>query len=96
MIRAAMQAEGKKPGNRLKKVRERLMAAKIEGAVDKLDPQNRSGNAFGWNLVRSRLGSGLLQGSDGLPPEAYRRSIDRYFELISGALTQLDASETGE
>jgi hypothetical protein len=86
MIQAALKAQGSKTDKKLKKIREKLAKANSQANLFDEDPEKRRRNVFGWNVVRSQLGSGLLQGSDGLPPEAYRRSIDRYFELISGTL----------
>lgn len=91
MIRAAMEKEGKETESKLDEVRKRLQKIKYVYAEIDSDQPQRTGAAFGWNVVRSQLGSGLLQGSDGLPPEAYRRSIDRYFDLISGSLNELEA-----
>lgn len=91
MIRAAMEKEGKETESKLDEVRKRLQKVKYVYAEIDSDQPQRTGAAFGWNVVRSQLGSGLLQGSDGLPPEAYRRSIDRYFDLISGSLNVLEA-----
>ncbi|EMI56126.1 hypothetical protein [Rhodopirellula sallentina] len=86
MIRAAMNAEGKKSKKALDRAKQLLMNAGVPRTNEMDDVDRRTGGAFGWNIVRSRLSSGLLQGSDGLPPEAYRKSIDRYFELISGSI----------
>ncbi|MFG0287763.1 MAG: hypothetical protein ACF8CQ_06305 [Rhodopirellula sp. JB044] len=86
MIRAAMNAEGKKTQKALDRARQLLMNAGVPKTNEMDQVDRRTGGAFGWNIVRSRLSSGLLQGSDGLPPEAYRKNIDRYFELISGSI----------
>ncbi len=93
MIRAAMKAEGKKSDKALERIRQKLMASTRSDENETAETEQRRGGAFGWNIVRSQLGSGLLQGSDGLPPEAYRRSIDRYFELISGSIDMTDPEQ---
>ena len=36
-----------------------------------------------WNVLVSKLEDELLQGRDQLPPEAYRRAIEQYFDEIS-------------
>jgi len=38
-----------------------------------------------WNTLGSRLEDVLRQGRGNMPPKQYRRAIERYFELISGA-----------
>jgi hypothetical protein len=38
-----------------------------------------------WNTLGSRLEDAVRQGRGSMPPRQYRRAIERYFELISGA-----------
>ena len=38
-----------------------------------------------WNTLGSRLEDAVRQGRGNTPPRQYRRAIERYFELISGA-----------
>jgi hypothetical protein len=38
-----------------------------------------------WNTLGSRLEDAVRQGRGNMPPRQYRRAIERYFELISGA-----------
>ena len=87
MIRAAMKQQvaskkkKKKRNGKSKKGNRGGDIAKIRSS----SPQQRRAAAFGWNTVRTELETGLSQGTDGRPPEAYRRSIDRYFDIISSS-----------
>ena len=43
-----------------------------------------------WNTLGSRLEDAVRQGRGNTPPRQYRRAIERYFELISGAQAAAD------
>ena len=94
MIRAAMkqqvesQKKKKKGKGKPRKGNRGNEIAKIQSA----SPQQRIAEAYGWNKVRSKLETGLSQGSDGRPPEAFRRSIDKYFGIISSSHEMSDDS----
>jgi hypothetical protein len=45
-----------------------------------------------WNTLGSRLEDAVRQGRGNTPPRQYRRAIERYFELISGAKNATDTA----
>jgi hypothetical protein len=45
-----------------------------------------------WNTLGSRLEDAVRQGRGNTPPRQYRRAIERYFELISGAKNSTESA----
>jgi len=45
-----------------------------------------------WNTLGSRLEDAVRQGRGNTPPRQYRRAIERYFELISGATNSTEGA----
>ena len=89
LIRETMNSEQKKRLQKLMRTRNRLLARHSVSSSSIDDKDVDGGRVFGWNVLRSQLGGSLLQESDGLPPDTYRRSIERYFEIISSAVQEL-------
>lgn len=83
MIRQSMAQQQKKQSQRMEKIKKALMQRHASRDNHVVDDSKRKSMVFGWNVLRSQLATGLLQESDGQPPESYRPSIDRYFEIIS-------------
>jgi hypothetical protein len=66
--------------------RARLDALRAARKAEQRDANARPvATAPHWNTLGSRLEDAVRQGRGNTPPRQYRRAIERYFELISGA-----------
>ena len=86
MIRSAMKQQIESQKKKKKQRKGKSKKGNRGGDIAKIQsssPEERRASAYGWNTVRTKLETGLSQGSDGRPPEAYRRSIDRHMDIIS-------------
>lgn len=58
---------------------------KLRKANETRDAKPVNAKAKRWNTLSSRLDDVLRQGRGNTPPKQYRRAIEQYFEMISGA-----------
>ncbi len=67
----------------------------LRAAREAANPGTRArpmATAAHWNTLGSRLEDTVRQGRGNTPPRQYRRAIERYFELISGAKNSTESA----